>query len=86
MRTECNHYVVEAFQLATMISHPIKLSISLREATFTIQRASKIRETVIQTLFRGETAFKAKQVLAMAEFHHKTDKMHQSKALINLRN
>ena len=86
VKIECNHYAVEAFQLETMIFHLIKLSISLKEATFTTQRASRIRETVIQTLFREETASKAKRVLAMAESPLKTGKMHQNKAQTNLRN
>jgi len=79
VRTEFNHCAVEAFPSLTMIFHLIKLLINLKEATCTTPRAFRIRETVTQIRFRGETAFKVKQELEMAEFLHKMAKMHRSK-------
>ena len=84
VRIECNLFAVEVYRSVTMISLLTKLSISLKEATCTIPRASKISEIVTQIQFRGETAFKVKLELVMALYHLKTDKMLPNKE-INLR-
>lgn len=79
MKIECNLYAVEAFPSVTTISLLTKPLISLKEATFTTLKVSRISETVTQIQFRGETAFKDKLVLETAVYLLKMDKMHLNK-------
>ena len=85
VRIECNHFAVEVFLSATMIYLQTKPLINHKEVTFITRRAFKTNETVTQIQFRGETAFKVKQVLVMEVFLPKMVKMRQNKAK-NLKN
>lgn len=79
VKIEYNLYAVEAFPSVTMTSLLTKLLTSLKEATFTTLKVSRISETVTQIQFRGETAFKDKLVLETAVYLLKMDKMHLNK-------
>jgi hypothetical protein len=85
VKIECNLLEVEAFPSVTMTFLQIKPSINLREATYIIQRAFKISETVIRIQFRGETVFKVKLELETVAFLLKMVKMHLNKVK-NLKN
>lgn len=85
VRIECNLYEVAVFPSVTTTFLLTKLLINLKEATFTIQKAFKINETVTQIQFRGETAFKVKLELETVAFLPKTVRMHLNKVK-NLKN